>query len=208
MLNPPSLQNNRTNVVIQQNSCKLLVMDILMSETCWAHKKWNKIASDIKLVFYSSAIFLSCLHVAFLFRIFRCLLIMNICIYWFIFSIFWPCILEVLELFRHSISLFFDFISSMLLLFFFDIISFFSDEREFFNWIFSLYFQYWTHLQKSRGSNLEVSEVSIVIGVFNKGSTEIDYRFWEFVTPEEVIRTKAVLGSAISIDIIVRRYLK
>jgi len=30
--------------------------DILMSETCWAHKKWNKIASDIKLVFYSSTI--------------------------------------------------------------------------------------------------------------------------------------------------------
>jgi len=26
-------------------------MDILMSETCWAHKKWNKIASDIKLIF-------------------------------------------------------------------------------------------------------------------------------------------------------------
>jgi len=43
-------------VVIQQNSRKLLMMDILMSETCWAHKKWNKIASDIKLVFYSSAI--------------------------------------------------------------------------------------------------------------------------------------------------------
>ena len=42
------------NVVIQQNSRKLLMMDILMSETCWAHKKWNKIASDIKLVFYSS----------------------------------------------------------------------------------------------------------------------------------------------------------
>jgi len=42
-----------TSVVIQQNSCKLLMMDILMSETCWAHKKWNKIASDIKLVFYS-----------------------------------------------------------------------------------------------------------------------------------------------------------
>ena len=32
----------------------LLMMDILMSETCWAHKKWNKIASDIKLVFHSS----------------------------------------------------------------------------------------------------------------------------------------------------------
>jgi len=44
------------NVVIQQNSRKLLIMDILMSETCWAHMKWNKIASDIKLVFYSSTI--------------------------------------------------------------------------------------------------------------------------------------------------------
>jgi len=32
------------------------MMDILMSETCWAHKKWNKTASDIKLVFYSSTI--------------------------------------------------------------------------------------------------------------------------------------------------------
>ena len=31
------------------------MMDILMSETCWAHKKWNKRASVIKLVFYSSA---------------------------------------------------------------------------------------------------------------------------------------------------------
>ena len=47
-------KNNMTSVVIQQNSRKLLMMDILMSETCWAHKKWNKIASDIKLVFYSS----------------------------------------------------------------------------------------------------------------------------------------------------------
>jgi len=49
-------KNNTTNVVIQQNSRKFLMMDILMSETCWAHKKWNKIASDIKLIFYSSAI--------------------------------------------------------------------------------------------------------------------------------------------------------
>ena len=48
-------KNNTINAVIQQNSRKLLMMDILMSETCWAHKKWNKIASDIKLVFYSSA---------------------------------------------------------------------------------------------------------------------------------------------------------
>jgi len=38
------------------NSRKLLMMGILMSETCWAHKKWNKMASDIKLVFYSSNI--------------------------------------------------------------------------------------------------------------------------------------------------------
>jgi len=49
-------KNNTTNVVIQQNSRKLLRMDILMSETCWAPKKWNNIASDIKLVFYSSTI--------------------------------------------------------------------------------------------------------------------------------------------------------
>jgi len=42
-----------TDVVIQQHSRKLLMMDILMSETCWVHKKWNKIASDIKLVIHS-----------------------------------------------------------------------------------------------------------------------------------------------------------
>jgi len=45
-----------TNVVIRQNSRKLLMMGILMSETCSAHKKWNKIASEIMLVFYSSSI--------------------------------------------------------------------------------------------------------------------------------------------------------
>jgi len=33
-VNPLSLQNNTTNVVIQQNSRKLLTMDILISETC------------------------------------------------------------------------------------------------------------------------------------------------------------------------------
>jgi len=32
------------------------VQYILMSETCWAHKKWNKISSDMKLVFHSSTI--------------------------------------------------------------------------------------------------------------------------------------------------------
>ena len=49
-------KKNTTNVLIQQNSRKLLMMDILMSETCWTHKKWNKIASDIKFVFYSLTI--------------------------------------------------------------------------------------------------------------------------------------------------------
>jgi len=34
MLNLPSLQKNTTNVVIEQNSRKLLMMNILMSETC------------------------------------------------------------------------------------------------------------------------------------------------------------------------------
>ena len=47
-------ENKTTDVVIHQHSRKLLKMDILMSETCWAHSKWNKIASDIKLVFHSS----------------------------------------------------------------------------------------------------------------------------------------------------------
>ena len=54
--NTQRTKNNTTNVVIQQHSRKLLMKEILMSETCWAHKKWNKIASDIKLVFYSSTI--------------------------------------------------------------------------------------------------------------------------------------------------------
>ena len=40
-------KNNKTNVVIQQNSRKLPMMDILMSETCWAYKKYNKIISAI-----------------------------------------------------------------------------------------------------------------------------------------------------------------
>ena len=54
--NTQRTENKMTNVVIQQHSRKLLMMDILISETCWAHKKWNKISSDIKLVFYSSTI--------------------------------------------------------------------------------------------------------------------------------------------------------
>ena len=54
--NTQRTENKTTDVVIQQHSRKLLKMDILMSETCWAHNKWNKKASDIKLVFHLSTI--------------------------------------------------------------------------------------------------------------------------------------------------------
>jgi len=63
-------KNKTTDMVIQQNIRKLLIMDILMSEKCWAHKKWNKIASDIKLVFYSSTITMT--HGPIYIRIHRC----------------------------------------------------------------------------------------------------------------------------------------
>jgi len=52
--NTQRTENKTTDVVNQQHGRKLLMMDILMSETCWAHKKLNKLASDIKLVFHSS----------------------------------------------------------------------------------------------------------------------------------------------------------
>ena len=45
--NTQQTKNETTNVVIQQHSRKLLMMDILMPETCWVYKKENKIASDI-----------------------------------------------------------------------------------------------------------------------------------------------------------------
>ena len=54
--NEQRTENKTTDVVIHQHSRKLLKIDILISETCWAHNKWNKIASDIKLVFHSSTI--------------------------------------------------------------------------------------------------------------------------------------------------------
>jgi len=47
--NPPTPKLQHTSKPRTKNSRKVLMMDILMSETCWAHKKWNKIASDIKL---------------------------------------------------------------------------------------------------------------------------------------------------------------
>ena len=58
--NTQRTENTTTDVVIQQQSRKFLMMDMLMSETCRAHKKWNKIASDIKLVFYSSTSWQHC----------------------------------------------------------------------------------------------------------------------------------------------------
>jgi len=54
--NTQRTENKTTDMVIQQHSRKLLMMGILMSETCWVHKEWNKIESYIKLVFYSSTI--------------------------------------------------------------------------------------------------------------------------------------------------------
>ena len=54
--NTQRTESKTADVVIQQHSRKLLMMDISMSETCWAFKKWNKIASDIKLVCHSSTI--------------------------------------------------------------------------------------------------------------------------------------------------------
>ena len=49
-------KNNTTNVVIQQNSRKLLMMDILMPEICWAYKKWNTYNSkwhQVDLLFFN-----------------------------------------------------------------------------------------------------------------------------------------------------------
>ena len=54
--NTQRTENKTTDVVIHQHSRKVLKMDILISETCGAHNKWNKIASDIKCVFHSSTI--------------------------------------------------------------------------------------------------------------------------------------------------------
>ena len=54
--NTQQTENKTMDVVIHQHSRRLLKMDILMPETCWAHNKWNKIASDIRLVFHSSTL--------------------------------------------------------------------------------------------------------------------------------------------------------
>ena len=73
-------KNKKTDMVIQQHSRKLLMMDILISETWWVHKKWNKIASDIKLVFYSSTIIFNptAFHVQVCFQYLALLVAINI----------------------------------------------------------------------------------------------------------------------------------
>ena len=53
--NTQQTKNETVNVVVQQHSLKLLKIGILMPETCWVSKKYNKIISDIWSVFYSSA---------------------------------------------------------------------------------------------------------------------------------------------------------
>ena len=53
--NTQRTENKTTDVVIQQNSLKLLMMDILMSETCWVHKKWNQ----VRLLFFNYYILFS-----------------------------------------------------------------------------------------------------------------------------------------------------
>jgi len=68
-------KNKTTDAVIQQHSRKLLMMDILMSETCWVHKKGNKITSGIKLVSYSSTI--TMMHGPINIRDFSCTLLNN-----------------------------------------------------------------------------------------------------------------------------------
>ena len=69
--NTQRTENKTTDVVIHQHSRKLLKMDILMSETCWAHNKWNKITSDIKLAFHLSTIRGLSLFLNFLQQFFR-----------------------------------------------------------------------------------------------------------------------------------------
>ena len=77
-------------------------------------------------------LFLNCMHIvfptstAYLFRIFSRYLNMNNYGHWLFLYIFWPCGTEIMELFRLSISLFFDFSSFLLLLLSLYVINFLS----------------------------------------------------------------------------------
>ena len=46
-LQPTVNQERNDQCGNQQHSCKLLMMDVVMPETCWAYKKYNKIISGI-----------------------------------------------------------------------------------------------------------------------------------------------------------------
>ena len=94
--NTQRTENSTTDVVIQQHSRKLLMMDILISEICWVHKKWNKIASDIKLVFYSSTITMmhGPINIWFCETIFTRVWMLNLLVW--IFSVFWDLLLQVM----------------------------------------------------------------------------------------------------------------
>jgi hypothetical protein len=88
---------------------------------------------------------------AFRFRIFSCLLLMNLWFYWLLSCIFWPCRPEILGLFTLSISLLFECISTWYLSHFLGNISYFCDKNKFkfFQLNISRYFRYSTdNLQK------------------------------------------------------------
>jgi len=53
-LQPTAYQERNDQCGNQHYSRELLMMAIVMPETCWAYKKHNKIISGIYLVFYSS----------------------------------------------------------------------------------------------------------------------------------------------------------
>ena len=55
-LQPTANQERHDQCGNQQHSRELLMMGIVIPETCWAYKKYNKIISGIYLVFYSSVI--------------------------------------------------------------------------------------------------------------------------------------------------------
>ena len=162
------------------------------------------------------AIFLSCLHVVFpalkpfLFTIFSCPFIMNICFYWLFSAFFdhvdptyWGCLHTL------SNSQLFDFISSLLLSLFLYIISFFSDKKEscyLFNSILYRYFWYWNHFLKSLEaviSSGEAPEESIVLRVLNDDSWEMGNPFWNLVTEVEGTQTRAIYGGAVFKQVIV-----
>jgi len=68
-----------TNVVIQQNRRKPLMMDILMSATCWAHKKWNKNGKwlQVGLLFSAITMMHGPINISFIFVQNICLSIVN-----------------------------------------------------------------------------------------------------------------------------------